>query len=432
MTELSAATLTHRLSDAGRELGAAAVRFEEFAQEAEQRWAPGVWRGAAREAYAAQVAAASAATRRAAQRWRRVAADLLTLAQWLASGDVDVEEALAWVAALTTGGSLSTKRQELDVVADRDVAHRVAVELDVAAGRTRHRDARLDPDEESVWRNARAVDRMLHRTPGATLWTYDPEVFDGDGAVVVGVGDVRGADHQVVLAPGVGTDVSDVGAQVRRVEAVVDAAQEHGETAGWFWLGYDAPDAVADPAARTEVRAERGGESFARDVASLRDASPGARWTALGHSYGATTVSYAGTRGDLDVDALVLVGAPGAGEAERVGDLGVGEVYVGRDSRDLVATLGDEGWVGKGGVGLGVDPASEEFGAIRFRAERPDRGWAPGVGEAHSGYFTPGHEALDSIGAVVAGRPDLVQVAERATDPWWRRPRDPEWSRDVE
>ncbi|WP_238694404.1 hypothetical protein [Nocardioides daphniae] len=56
----------------------------------------------------------------------------------------------------------------------------------------------------------------------------------------------------------------------------------------------------------------------------------------------------------------------------------------------------------------------------------------PGGGEAHSGYFTPGGESLGNIGAVVAGEVDRVELAAPAGDPWWGRPRDPEWRRGVE
>lgn len=41
------------------------------------------------------------------------------------------------------------------------------------------------------------------------------------------------------------------------------AAQEQGSgaTAGWFWLGYDAPDGPMDPALLIPVRAEEGGRA---------------------------------------------------------------------------------------------------------------------------------------------------------------------------
>ena len=92
---------------------------------------------------------------------------------------------------------------------------------------------------------------------------------------------------------------------------------------------------------------------------------------------GTTTTSYA-THGDTsDVDEVVLIGSPGAGPADHASDLGPGadHVYVGRDSRDFVAVLGDEGWVGKFGIGLGTDPSSEDFDANRFEAEDVDRSW---------------------------------------------------------
>lgn len=321
----------------------------------------------------------------------------------------------------------------------RDRDNRAELALDLLAGQARHDDGLLDGEEHVVWANARSVERALAAADDTTLWLYDPDAFDGDGRVAIGVGEIDEADHLVVLVPGVGTETADASAQVRRVETLVDAAREQGSeaAAGYFWLGYDAPDGPTDPAMRTTARAEVGGDALASDVAAMQTgADPGDRWTVVGHSYGSTTTSYAATGQGLDVDAVVLVGAPGAGEARRAADLGVDQVFAGRDSRDLVATLGDEGWVGKrwvgkDGLGLGVDPASEEFGAVRFRSERPDRGLIWGLGEAHSGYFTPDGEALDSMGAVIAGRYDRVEVAAPASDPWWGRPRDPEWGRGV-
>lgn len=407
------------LERAAAVLAAAAARWQEFADAVALVGRLGSFVGLAAEAYAAQVAAAGDGARQRAAWLRRVAQE-------------------CWVAADLARAGGPVDLGVVDEITRRDLLARAAVDADLVAGRTRSADGLLDGAEVSTWRNARAVAAAVEGRE-AVVWAYDPTAHGGHGEVVVGVGDVRsdGPARHVVLVPGVGTEVVDAPRQVARVETVVAAAREQGAgaTSGWFWLGYDTPDGPGDPAMLTTARAQAGGEALAVDLARLQAAHGNAGgtsdWTVVGHSYGATTVAEAaaGSGPELDVDAVVLVGAPGAGPAQEAADLGVSRVFVGRDSRDVVATVGAEGWVAP--PGLGRDPASEEFGAFRFRAERLDREPWRGWGEAHTGYFTRGTESVDNIGAVVAGAYARVEVAESAFDPWWGRPRDPEWMRSV-
>lgn len=322
----------------------------------------------------------------------------------------------------------------------RDRGNRAALRTDLAAVGRRSRDGHGDGADATRLRNARAVHRALQVPAGdapTTLWRYDPSAYGGDGVVAVGVGDLDGADDLAVLVPGVGTEVDDVGGQVARVRRLVDKTSDNGRgaPAGVFWLGYDSPDHPGDPAMFSPARAREGADALRDDVDALAAGREGAgggegwrRVTVLGHSYGSTVVAEAGTRG-LDADAVALLGSPGAGSARTADDLGVREVYVARDSRDAVARLGDEGaW---GGPGLGVDPSSEEFRAVRLRAERPGRGPTPWLGEAHSGYLEEGSESLRNLRRVVVGDAGRIEPAERSADRWWFGPRDPEWGRDV-
>jgi pimeloyl-ACP methyl ester carboxylesterase len=156
--------------------------------------------------------------------------------------------------------------------------------------------------------------------------------------------------------------------------------------------------------------------------------------TVIGHSYGSTTTGHAATDHGLDVDDIVLVGSPGPGDdAKNAGDLGVGEdhVWVGTNSSDPVAMLGDMGWVNGGNVdlGLGNDPAEDSFGANRFQAEATDRsGWVS-MGD-HSKYWDHNSESLSNISHIVTGDYDQVQEAEHKYDPWYAEPQDPEADRD--
>jgi pimeloyl-ACP methyl ester carboxylesterase len=207
--------------------------------------------------------------------------------------------------------------------------------------------------------------------------------------------------------------------------------------ASMMWLGYDAPDGPTDSATRTEGRAEDGGGQFADAVDGLRASRPydDAHLTAIGHSYGSTTVPHAATDHGIDVDDIVLVGSPGAGGGvDHASDLGAGadHVYVGRNSGDIVGALGDHGWVGGGtlgGAGLGNDPSEDDFGAKRFEAEDPTRsGWHRGTAQ-HERYFEPDSESLYNIGRVVDGS-GHVNPADHTSDPWYGPPEDPEIDRE--
>ena len=161
--------------------------------------------------------------------------------------------------------------------------------------------------------------------------------------------------------------------------------------------------------------------------------------TLIGHSYGSTVAGQAAHNHHLPIDDLVVVGSPGLGSGvDRATDLGIPSehVWVGANSRDPVARLGDIGWVNPGqiGIGLGVNPASEEFGAQRFAAEtvdvsRPsDR--VGGPIEAHTTYFDDNTESLWNLGHIVAGHGDEVLIAQPVTDSWHSDPIDPETSRE--
>ncbi|MBC2931629.1 alpha/beta hydrolase [Nocardioides sp. zg-1228] len=331
----------------------------------------------------------------------------------------------------------------------RDQANRVLLDDDLARLAAKDDDGTISPLERRVLANAgQARDALANADaytdpldpalrPGGTLWLYDPAAYDGDGRVAVAVGDLDHADDVAVFTPGITTDMGDTTAYTDRMMNLYESTRYNGDgssVATMFWLGYDAPDGPTDPATLSEGRAEEGGRNLADAIDGLRASRPDdpAHLTAVGHSYGSTTTAYA-THGDAsDVDEVVLIGSPGAGPADHADDLGPGSdhVYVGRDSRDLVAVLGDEGWVGKLGLGLGTDPSSEDFGAQRFEAEDVDRSWIRNTGDAHSSYLDPDTESLYNIGLIVDGHGDQINEAAQSYDPWWGPPQDPEWDRD--
>lgn len=117
----------------------------------------------------------------------------------------------------------------------------------------------------------------------------------------------------VVLVPGVGTDPGDaprLRRDARRVwTAVAEVTDEPGDVAVVSWLGYDPPDLAVgglDPRP-----AAHGARALVTEVDQLR-AAGARRVTVVGHSYGGVVAGRATELG-LRADAVVLLGAPGAG-----------------------------------------------------------------------------------------------------------------------
>ncbi|WP_210438931.1 alpha/beta hydrolase [Nocardioides xinjiangensis] len=331
----------------------------------------------------------------------------------------------------------------------RDQANRVMLDDDLARLGAKDDDGTLSELERRILANAgQARDALVNADaytdpldpslrPGGTLWLYDPAAYDGDGRVAVAVGDLDHASDVAVMTPGINTDMTDTTYYTDRMMNLYESTRYNGDgssVATMFWLGYDAPHGPTDLATLSEGRAEEGGRNLADAIDGLRASRPDdpAHLTAIGHSYGSTTTAYA-THGDAsDVDEVVLIGSPGAGPAGHADDLGPGadHVYVGRDSRDFVAVLGDEGWIGKLGIGLGTDPSSEDFDAHRFEAEDVDRSWHRNTGDAHSSYLDNDTESLYNIGRIVDGHGGDINEAPQSYDPWYGPAVDPEWDRD--
>ena len=334
----------------------------------------------------------------------------------------------------------------------RDQANRITLAGDLGLLGGLEDDGTISALEARTLANARAADSALRtadtyldptsgETPGGQLWLYDPGAFDGDGRIAVAVGDLDTADDVAVRVPGITNDGLDAPKLTQEAINIFESARYAGDgssVASMMWLGYDAPDAFYDTATLTEGRAEDGGERFSDAIEGLRASRPSdvAHLTAIGHSYGSTTVAHAATDHHVDVDDVVLVGSPGAGGGvDHADELGVGadHVWVGRNSEDLVAALGDHGWVGAhtlGGAGLGNDPSEDDFGAHRFQAEDVTRsGWHRDTGQ-HGNYFNVDTESLYNIGRVVDGRGGDVNLADHTYDPWYDGPQDPEQDRD--
>ncbi|PRC46940.1 alpha/beta hydrolase, partial [Mycobacterium sp. ITM-2017-0098] len=127
------------------------------------------------------------------------------------------------------------------------------------------------------------------------------------------------------------------------------------------------------------------------------------------------TVADAFANCGMRADDAILLGSPGTDVARSAADfhLDGGRVYIGDASTDPVGWLGQMGnslpselndslgnMIGPS-AGLGADPAFDDFGATRFRAEVPGADMIdPGD---HSYYYTPGSESLRSMTEIVTG-----------------------------
>jgi pimeloyl-ACP methyl ester carboxylesterase len=161
--------------------------------------------------------------------------------------------------------------------------------------------------------------------------------------------------------------------------------------------------------------------------------------TAIGHSYGSLTVGTAARQdgGIPAVDDIILLGSPGVG-VDKAEDLGVGKenVYVGAADNDPVTQLpskqqsavgvlavgggplvsylaGDIADQGDDDVHFGKDPASEAFGAQRFKVDDgPHPILDAGGFDAHSQYFTPEKDKVsaENIALIVAGKSERIQT----------------------
>ncbi|MFJ8766387.1 alpha/beta hydrolase [Streptomyces clavifer] len=326
----------------------------------------------------------------------------------------------------------------------RDAANRDNLQLLI--GKLEGRD-----DERSVTQLAglREIDRQL----GAALRPGDPPMFllgvgdEGNGRAIVSYGNPDTAKNVSAYVPGLNTSLDEDFAKndLKRAHDTAIATRDiDSSSATIAWLGYDAPqmpDGMETLAIMSGERAEGGGRSFSGFmgglVASNENDDP--HMVAIGHSYGSRTVGAATQQGDglPGVDDIILVGSPGVG-VDRAEDLGVarGHVFVGAAENDVVTkvpsrqqvalgaaagpfayVVGDIVDQGDDDLWFGKDPASEAFGATRFKSDEGPHLVSPrGVSiDAHSQYFDRGDVdpmSADNIALIAAGKSHKIKVEE--------------------
>ncbi|MFD0206662.1 MULTISPECIES: WXG100-like domain-containing protein [Saccharothrix] len=206
----------------------------------------------------------------------------------------------------------------------RDQANRAVLDREIAAleaERAKLKDELRGGEESSMaeaeryqqlGKQIRALERLRdEHTTGNGYYLLGLDTA-GDGKAIVAYGNPDGAANVATFVPGVGTSLSTIEGELHRATTLADGAggTKDGRVAVIAWVGYDTPDDVAS--ALDPTYAANAGVALDRFHDGLRVTAPGAHLTAVGHSYGSTTIAHAAQAHSLAADDLVLVSSPGA------------------------------------------------------------------------------------------------------------------------
>ncbi|WP_040804512.1 alpha/beta hydrolase [Nocardia concava] len=344
----------------------------------------------------------------------------------------------------------------------RDQANRLSIARDMADLRANNprvdkfTNRFFDPDGYREYKNlSKTVDNLRladkladeyakenggHRPPVEVL-SYDARAFNGEGRAVVAFGSVDRASTVSYHVPGITTTVRSLKVNLNNsfnhFWETSRNTKDPSEVASIAWIGYDAPSGlpkIFKEMANTDL-AKRGGQLLARDLAAfnetrkqnatLPDGAAQPDVHVFGHSYGSTTTSFAGAGGRLsgEVSTITLLGSPGAGPVPHASRFGIGDnVFVASSPRDPVT------WIGSShpddisraapalGLGLGLDPSVDSFGARRITAQFPGGLRTLSDIGTHTGYYkfhdgdgrSVPSESLYNFGKIAAGLPHEV------------------------
>ncbi|MFB8002156.1 alpha/beta hydrolase [Nocardia sp. NPDC056000] len=376
----------------------------------------------------------------------------------------------------------------------RDQANRLSIARDLAE--LRERNPRVekwtsrfsDPEGRQQFQNLQSTIRNLEHAdtladnfanrdrtdptdppgyrPPVHVLSYDSKAFNGEGRAVVAIGDVDHASTVSFHIPGITTTVRSLEVNLNNAFnhfwATSDNVHDPATVAAIAWIGYDAPSGSRIGREMTNpALAQRGGQLLARDVAAfnqtrkinagLPGGSPPPEVHLFGHSYGSTTTSYAGAGGRLtgEVSTITLLGSPGAGPIVHASEFGIGaeNVFVASSSRDPVTWIGSStpGEIARAapglGMGLGMDPSVEAFGARRVIAQFPGGVKTFSDISTHTGYYRFHDEAhsipsesLHNFAKIAAGDkaniiPEFARPDHESLNAWQRNigslPSDP-------
>ena len=194
------------------------------------------------------------------------------------------------------------------------------------------------------------VDRILRSNPDRHLLLLDVTHERAEAAIAVG--DITTAKHVAVFTPGLTSTVQGMEGNDRamqllrdRTERVLNRHHSSDSVATVTWLGYQAPQLSVDSLLSSNSVAVAGAaKDGGRDLGHFLQGVNAARTTpvdltALGHSYGSTTLG-AALRQDTGVDRAAFFGSPGLSTGS-VNDLKVtaGHLYAQEAKGDIVGQL---------------------------------------------------------------------------------------------
>ena len=290
----------------------------------------------------------------------------------------------------------------------------------------------LSADDVTRYNNALKVQEGMNHQRGGDpdparqrpvmLWKYEPLADSGQGRAAIAIGNPDYADNTSVIVPGTGSSVkggwlSDGHNDAMNLWDQAKAADPNSTHSVISWMGYDAPDSFGDPRIANPDLARAGGDLLAADVNGLwtTHQDPQQHVTVIGHSYGSTTVADAFAGSGMHANDAVLLGCPGTDLAKNAADfhLDGGDVYVGSASTDPVSYVGTApeymhdylnrklGYPIGLDAGLGLDPAGDQFGSVRFDAEVVGRDGLDT--NDHSHYYDMGSESLRAMTRIATG-----------------------------
>ena len=285
-----------------------------------------------------------------------------------------------------------------------------------------HTPAQVAQAANDFKRLTKVEDALNKLGPNGFLLGVDLTSYDGDGKVVIAVGNPDTSHHTGVWVPGLSTTLKgSMDDNVERMVNLHDAADkmtrgQKGDVSTVYWLGYDAPD-LNNTSVLNNDRSIAGREPYLQFMEGVRATHEGepAHLVAMGHSYGSTVVGEAARTGHLDVNDILVVGSPGM-HVDNASQLmhDPRHVWAGAALDDPVAeakglrkyTVPILGPIGTPIVehiadsSHGTAPSVEGFGGNRFAVDT----------SGHSNYWNNNSESLTNQARILVGAYDKTTL----------------------
>jgi hypothetical protein len=285
-----------------------------------------------------------------------------------------------------------------------DSSERLMLQEDLAALQGKYDDAK------GLQSNLAGLER-----DGKEAYLLDYSLED-DGQAVVSIGNPDTATNTAVHVPGTFSELSNYGSQINRAETMYEDALEYGggeETAVIAWLGYDAPDNLAQASDPQQAHDAAGDlNSFMNGLEAAHQGED-SHTTLMGHSYGSSVAGDTMRTYEDVADELITVASPGT-TAETAEELNIDEDHIwsttaeGDAIEDVSAT-----------PILGFDATQEHFGGNEFTSDAVGEdggaihgGYWKDVDEDNDGQTDRPNEARVNIANIITGNTEQVELVE--------------------